>query len=162
MKIFIILTFIFLFSCKKEKSPDIVIPELTERIKILTQHSWSMTHQYIDSTSYAKSHLSEWPLSSTEDFMDPRDTCEWDSKNLFLLDGSWKFKKSIKCPASLSEDVGRWKLINNENDFVIIGQDTMHIVELNNSSFKMYYESYVYQQQQLVRVEYIMWTYKSN
>lgn len=161
MKTLLLFLVIALISCKKKKKPDVILPELSERTKILTGHSWSMTHQYIDSTSYAKTHLTEWPLPSTEDFMDIYDTCEWDSKNLFLLDGRWKFQKSAKCPANIAEDVGHWKLINGDNDLVIVGQDTMHIVELNNNSFKMYYESYTYFQQQLILTEYIMWTYNA-
>lgn len=120
-----------------------------------------MTHEYVDSTAYAKSHLNEWPFSTTDDSMDRYDTCSWDSENIFLTDGSWKLKKSITCRASVSENVGHWKLTNNDNDFEILGQGTMHIIELSSTKFKMYYTSDVYIHQQLIRTDYVMWTFKA-
>lgn len=161
MKYFFVTILIVLFSCKKEKKSDVVIPEPSERFKMLINHKWAMTHKYVDSTAYSKSHLDEWPLSSTDDFMDIYDTCSWDSKTLFLPDGRVKLHKSRTCDSSVSENVGNWKLTNNDNDFIIVGQDTLHIVELNNTNFKMYYKSYRYFQQQLIRIEYVMWTYET-
>lgn len=161
MRYFIFLIVIIVFACKKEKKPDVILPEPSERFKILTEHKWAMTHEYVDSTAYAKSHLNEWPLNTTDDFMDIYDTCSWDSRTLFLTDGRVKLAKSPACSASVSENVGNWKLTNNDNDFIIVGQDTLHIVELNNSNFKMYYKSYTYLHQQLIRIEYTMWTYEA-
>lgn len=161
MKYLMLIISIALYSCKKTKLTEIAIPEPSERVKLLTGHNWAMTHEYIDSTAYAKSHLNEWPLSSTDDFMNSYDTCSWDSRTLFLNDGRIKLLKSRACSASVAEDIGHWRLTNNDNDFVIVGQDTLHIVELNSTSFKMYYVSYRYYQQQLILTEYIMWTYEA-
>ena len=149
----------FTFSCKKDTK--IVSTKPSERFLILTQNKWSMTHEYNDSTNYAKNNLNLWPLSTTEDFMSIYDTCDWDSKNIFLTNGSWKLIKSISCDASVSDDVGHWQLINNDNDFVIVGQDTMHIVTLTNNDFKMWYKSYTYVGTTLVLTEYRMWVFKS-
>lgn len=148
-----------LLSCKKEKKPQIIVPESSERFKTLTGHRWAMTHEYSDSTAYAKSHLNEWPFSTTNDSMDRYDTCLWDSESIFLPDGTWKLKKSKSCDSSISENVGNWKLTNNDNDFEIVGQGTMHIVELSSNEFKMYYTSDVYIHQQLIRTDYVMWTF---
>lgn len=161
MKNFFILCFLILIACKKEKKPDSVVLEPSERFKILTGNKWAMTHEYIDSTAYAKNHLNEWPLSTTDDFMDIYDTCSLESKTLFLPDGKVKLDKSPACSSSVSENVGNWKLTNNDNDFVIVGQDTLHIVELNHQNLKMYYEQYTTLHGQLVLVEYCMWTYEA-
>lgn len=162
MKNVCIVIFFFLFACKKEKKDEIILPQTSERFRILTENRWLMAHEYVDSTAYAKGHLYEWPLNTTDDFIDMYDTCTLETENIFLPNGQWKLNKSKTCSAGISDDAGRWKLINNDNDFVIVGQDTLHIVELNKSGFKMYYESYTYVQQQLIRTTYIMWTYKAS
>lgn len=159
MKNICIVILFFLSACKKEKKDETILPQTSERFRILTSHRWAMTHEYVDSTSYAKANLHLWPLSTTDDFMDMYDTCSWQSESILLPDGTWKLKKSPSCSPSVSEDVGRWKLANNDNDFVIGSQDTMHIVELNDHNFKMYYKQYTWVQGQLVLIEYCMWTF---
>ncbi len=162
MKPLLLLFFIVLLGCKKEKLPlDPMPQDPSERFVFLTNNYWKWTHEYIDSTAYAKNHLSEWPLSTTDDFMDMYDTCSWDSDNIFRTSGKWEVVKSKACDSSISSDAGSWRLINNDNDFVIVGQDTFHIVELNRSDFKMYYKRYTWVQGQLVLTEYCMWTFKA-
>jgi hypothetical protein len=148
------------FSCKKE----VYDPTLnsSQRSINLTKHKWSMTHEYVDSTSYAKNNLNLWPLNTTDDFMSIYDTCGWDSKSVFLTNGKCQLLKSAACDSSVSSDVGYWKLINNENDFVFVGQDTMHIIELTPNDFKMWYKINTYVSGQLVLTEYCMWTFKSS
>lgn len=162
MKNIFLIIFFFLFACKKEKKDEAQPqPQTSERFRLLTENHWVMTHEYVDSTSYAKNHLTEWPLNTTDDFMDPYDTCALESDNIFLPDGQWKLKKNKTCSAATSEDVGKWKLFNSDNDFIIVSQDTMHIVELNKQNFKMYYEVYTYYQGKVILVEYDMWTFKA-
>ncbi len=161
MKNICIVILFFLFACKKEKKNETILPQTSERFKILTEHRWLMTHEYVDSTAYAKSHLNEWPLNTTDDFMDPFDTCSLESENLLLPNGQWKLNKNRTCSAGISDDAGRWKLINNDFDFVIVGQDTLHIVELNNQHLKMYYEQYTYYLGKVILIEYCMWTFNS-
>ena len=157
----LILPFGLFFSfCKKDTK--IVYQQPSERYMNLVTHRWSMTHEYVDSTSYAKSNLNLWPLSTTDDFMSIYDTCDWDSKSVFLTDGKCQLIKSASCDSSVSSDVGNWKFINNENDFVFIGQDTMHIIELTPNDFKMWYKINTYVSGQLVLTEYCMWTFKSS
>ena len=150
---------IFLLSCKKDT--QISVNSLSYRYITLTKHKWSMTHEYNDSTSYAKNNLNLWPLSTTEDFMSIYDTCDWDSKNIFLTDGNWQLIKSTSCDPSVSSDVGKWKLINKDNDFVIVNQDTMHILELTDNDFKMWYKRYTSVGGAIILTEYTMWTFKS-
>ncbi len=153
---------ILFFACKKEKLPlDPLPPTPSERFVTLTNHNWSMTHEYKDTTAYAKSHLNEWPLTSTYDSMNIFDTCSWDSKSVFLPNSDWQLIKSPSCDASVSTDTGHWKLINNDTDFVIVGQDTLHVVELSSTDFKMYYKSYTWVHNQIVLTEYVMWTFKA-
>lgn len=160
MKSFLFLLVIVFFGCKKEKLPLEAMPIApSERYVFLTHNKWKWTHEYIDSTTYAKNHLEEWPLNTTEDFMNIYDTCSWDSESIFLTNGKWQVIKSQACDSSISPDAGNWRLINNDNDFVIVGQDTFHIVELNKSNFKMYYKRYTWVQGILVLTEYCMWTF---
>lgn len=164
MKILFLLPVLLLFACNKVKKDDLLPPAppaQSERFKLLTEHRWAMSHEYVDSTAYAKANLNLWPLNTTDDYMDYSDTCSWDSESLFLTDGRWKLKKSLACNSNVSEDVGHWKLANNDQDFVNVGQDTFHIVVLNSSSLKMYYKRYTWVQGQLVLTEYCMWTFAS-
>lgn len=161
MKKFLFIFLLGLIACKKEKKDEFILPQLSERFNILTSHHWAMTHEYVDSTAYAKANLNLWPLNTTDDFMDINDTCSWQSEGIFLPNGQWKLKKSPACSSSVSEDVGFWKLTNNDNDFVIVGQDTLHIVELNHQNLKMYYEQYTTIQGHVVLVEYCMWTFEA-
>lgn len=158
MKNFIILALLFIFSCNKVKKDDYAPTPTSERFKLITGGSWAMTHEYVDSTAYAKANLNLWPLSTTDDYMDFTDTCSWDSESIFLPDGTWKLKKSVTCDQSVSENIGRWKLANNDQDFVNVGQDTFRIVELTKNSLKMYYKRYTWVQGQLVNTKYCMWT----
>lgn len=164
MKCLFLLPVLLVFiACNKVKKddPQPLPPPPSERFRLLTEHRWSMTHEYVDSTAYAKANLNLWPLNTTDDYMDYSDTCSWDSESIFLADGRWKLKKSPSCDQSVSEDIGHWKLANNSQDFVNVGQDTFHIVELNTSVFKMYYKRYTWVQGQLVLTEYCMWTFNS-
>jgi len=159
ISLFILLVMLLVLSCKKD--PKINPQSYSERYTNLISHKWAMTHEYVDSTSYAKNNLNLWPLNTTEDFMSIYDTCDWDSKSAFLPDGKWELIKSPACDSSVSSNVGNWKLINNDDDFVIVGQDTMHIVELTNNDLKMWYERYTYVNGALALTEYCMWTFKS-
>lgn len=160
MKKAAIIILITLFCACKKDNP-VYTNKLSERFINLTTNKWAMIHEYNDSTNYAKNNLSLWPLSTTEDYLSTWDTCTWDSKIIFLKTGECKLEKSSSCDPSISSDVGNWKLINHDNDFVIAGQDTMHIVELTNNYLKMWYESYTYVGGQVVLIEYRMWVYNS-
>lgn len=159
MRLLLLVPIFFFISCRKEKKDDLATPLFSERFLLLTQHRWTMTHDYRDSSAYAKANLNLWPLSTTEDRMDYSDTCSWDSELLFLPDGKWKTKKSVTCDPSISEYIGQWKLANSDQDFVSVGADTFHIVELTQHSFKMYYKQYTWVQGQLVSTTYCMWTF---
>lgn len=162
MKSFLLLLIIVFIGCEKEKLPFKPLPVAPpERYIFLTQNKWKWTHEYIDSTNYAKNHLNEWPLSTTDDFMNVYDTCAWDSESIFLADGRWKLNKSPSCNSDVSEDIGHWKWANNDQDFVNVGQDTFHIVELNSVNFKMYYKRNTWAQGVLVKTEYCMWTFEA-
>lgn len=106
-------------ACKKIKKddPQPLPPVPSERFNILISHGWAMTHEYVDSTAYAKANLNLWPLNTTDDYMDLSDTCSWESQSLFLADGRWKLKKSLACNSNVSEDIGHWKLANRGQDF---------------------------------------------
>lgn len=161
MRVFLFLCIVLFFSCKKD--PQILPNKPSQRFLNLTQHKWLMTHEYIDSTAYAKNNLNLWPLSTTDDFMSVYDTCDLTSKLVLLPNGVMQSYKGLSCdPLEPNEsNIGNWKLINNDNDFVIVDQDTMHIVELTNNDFKMWYKVNTYVASQLVLTEYCMWTFKS-
>ena len=138
MKLFLILFAITFIGCKKQKFPIEPMPIApSERYVFLTHNKWKWTHEYLDSTTYAKSHVNDWPLNTTEDLMSIYDTCSWDSESTFRTDGKWEVLKSKTCDSSISPNAGSWMLINDDRDFVIVGQDTMHIVELTRRNLKM-------------------------
>ena len=134
-------------SCKKDKvaaPPTTSTPSVSAAYTAITSTKWRQTHEYSDTTGYARTHLSAWPCSTTDDAATSYDTCMQTTKLWFKNDHTAFRLKGQKCASSMADttNLGTWNLISGDTQFELNG-NPLNVLEISSSHIKIWYQSNV-------------------
>ncbi len=155
---------LLLWSCRKEKLPEVKTVPCTERCNYIADfvgHHWKQVGDYEDSSAYALSNIGLMPLPTSYSYT--FNNCDRDNEWVINSDGSSYVLNPLKCGSNEPDTFFQpaWRMSDDRKQLIFSGASTLFIESITPSEMKLYYYFTVNPPNQPPIRFVRLWTYKS-